>query len=215
MEPLEGEEEAMNSTSVDLESSVILNSSVNRSGLVRSNPSSIEASVQTDNPQPEIPLLGVVKNDRICTEAIKSACAMVSSTCGVSNEMSRKIVQIVAKKLHGHNPYLTPKEQFVSEHPEEAAVAAENFKPKERTYVIPSKRTIVDHKQVMASEHESEAALMLLKKESDTKATVHFDTTSRSNIDGEWPSIITRFTKGGESTDYCYSSRPRQTSSPC
>ena len=43
---------------------------------------------------------------------------------------------------------------------------------------------------------------MLLKKESDTKATVHFDTTSRSNIDGEWPSIITRFTEGGESTEY-------------
>ena len=45
MEPLEGEEDAMNSTSVDLESSVILNSRVNRSGLVRSNPSSMEASV--------------------------------------------------------------------------------------------------------------------------------------------------------------------------
>ena len=101
MEPLEGEEEALNS---DLESSVILNSSVNRSGLVRSNPSSMEASVQTDNPQPDRPLLCDVKNDRICTEAIKSACAMVSSTCGVSNEMSRKIVQIVAKELYGHDP---------------------------------------------------------------------------------------------------------------
>ena len=60
--------------------------------------------------------------------------------------MLRKIVQIVAKKLYGHDLYLTP-DQFVGEHPNEAAAAAESFKPKDITYVLPSKRTIADHKQ--------------------------------------------------------------------
>ena len=47
----------------------------------------------------------------------------------------------------------------------------------------------------MASENETEAAMLLFHKNSQTKSktTVHFDTTSRSNIDGEWPSIILRF----------------------
>ena len=51
---------------------------------------------------------------------------------------------------------------------------------------------------MLALELVSEAAMSLLHKDlaTNTKATVHFnitchfDTTSRSNIDGEWPSII-------------------------
>ena len=30
-------------------------------------------------------------------------------------------------------------------------------------------------------------------KKIDTKVTLHFDTTSRSRIDGEWPSLILNF----------------------
>ena len=194
------EEETMNSTSTSIDESMNLNSSINRSGLVRLAAPVMEASVQTENPQPDRPFLRT--SSRYCTDAIKSTCAMVSSTCGVSNEMSHKIVKIVAKELYGHDLYLTPDEQFLGEQPDEAAVADENFKPKDMSFVLPSKRTIADHKQVMASEIESEAALMLLRKECDTKVTIHFDTTSRSNIDGEWPTIITRFTKNGESTEY-------------
>ena len=37
---------------------------------------------------------------------------------------------------------------------------------------------------------------MLYEKEPGVKATVHFDTTSCSSIDGEWPSIILRFSSG-------------------
>ena len=55
-----------------------------------------------------------------------------------------------------------------------------------------------DHKQVLASEMETIAATMLLEKDGDTKSTIHFDTTSRSNIDGEWPSLILRFSNNVE-----------------
>jgi hypothetical protein len=40
--------------------------------------------------------------------------------------------------------------------------------------------------------------LALLDKETSVKAFIHFDTTSRNNMDGEWPSIILRFTNAEE-----------------
>ena len=69
--------------------------------------------------------------------------------------------------------------------------ANSNFK--DYKYVLPSARAIADHKQMLASEMESEAAAMLFRKYPNTKATVHLDiTTSQSIIYGEWPSIILR-----------------------
>ena len=119
---------------------------VNRSGLDRAAASIVEASVQTENPQPDCPLLRDLDDNRHCTKAIKSTSAMISSSCGVSKEISRRIIQIVAKGLYGHDLYLTP-DQFVGEHTDEAVAAAKSFKPKDMTYVLPSKRTIADHKQ--------------------------------------------------------------------
>ena len=51
---------------------------------------------------------------------------------------------------------------------------------------------------MLASEMEIIAAKTLYEKDPSVKATLHFDTTSRSSIDGEWPSIILRFSSGEE-----------------
>lgn len=197
------------------------NSFIFRSGLVRSTACTMDAMSQTDNPCPDRPHLRISK--RKCTDAIKSACAMVSATCGVSAEMSRKIVQVVTKELYGHNFYLSAIDQMDNEEEQHVcdpnpgedtscheilstSVSQEEYigegeqhekeevKPKDYTYVIASARTITDHKQMLATENESEAAVALSNKGEHTKATVHFDTTSRNNIDGDWPSIILRFT---------------------
>ena len=45
---------------------------------------------------------------------------------------------------------------------------------------------------------ERDAALALLAKVGPVKATLHYDTTSRNSIDGEWPSIISRFSDASE-----------------
>ena len=63
---------------------------------------------------------------------------------------------------------------------------------------MPSIRTVADYKQCQASKMEREAAIHLLNKESNVKATVHFDSTSHSSIDGEWPSLIIIFSNGQE-----------------
>ena len=74
----------------------------------------------------------------------------------------------------------------------------EGTNEKDRTYVLPSTRTVSEHKQFLATETETDAGLALLDKDISVKASIHFDTTSRSNIDGDWPSIILRFTDGEE-----------------
>ena len=49
---------------------------------------------------------------------------------------------------------------------------------------------------MQASQVERDAGLALLNKPNDVKTTLHYDTTSRCHIDGEWPSIILNFSDG-------------------
>ena len=46
---------------------------------------------------------------------------------------------------------------------------------------------------MQAAQEERDAGVALFRKDAGTKATLHFDTTSRNNIDGEWPSLILNF----------------------
>ena len=192
----EGGFNAMNSTMNS--DSLSLNTSFNRSGFVWLKPTGVSIGIQTYPVQADRPRLRIVK--RVSTEEIKSACATVSSICGVSAEMARKIVQITARELYGHTFYLTPEDQAAGEQLNSDAVAMEESgkEHKDYTYVVCSARTISDHKQVLASEMETLAAAVLLEKDDATKSTIHFDTTSRSNIDGEWPSLILRFSNNIE-----------------
>ena len=45
---------------------------------------------------------------------------------------------------------------------------------------------------------ERDASTALLHKRTDVKSTLHYDTTSRNSIDGEWPSITINFADGDE-----------------
>ena len=65
-------------------------------------------------------------------------------------------------------------------------------------YLLPSVRAISDYKQLQASEMKREAENALFNKNENSKAIIHFDTTGHSSTDGEWPSIILRFTDGLE-----------------
>jgi hypothetical protein len=172
---------------------VSLNVSVNRSGVSRWAPSVNEVASQTDEVNLERPRLRI--NQRVCTDQIKNTCVQLSSTCGVSTETARKCVQVVCQNLYGHRLYLTAEEQAKEEG---TSLYIGNTKEKDRKYVIPNTRTISGHKQYLAIENETDASLALIDMPDNVKAFIHFDTTSRDNIDGEWPSIILRFSDGVE-----------------
>ena len=164
----------------------------------------VECNTQTEACKADRPKLRI--NKKQSTDAIKSTCCKLSFICGVSLETSRKVVQVVCKNLYDHNVYLTPEKQSEGEQEifnqekqirnKKAPVTAEQYE--NYKFVLPSIRTIADYKQCKGSQMEREAAIHLLNKGLNVKATVHFDSTSRCSVDGEWPSLIIIFSDGQE-----------------
>ena len=60
-------------------------------------------------------------------------------------------------------------------------------------YVLQSARTILKYKYLQATQQETDAGVALFNNTKLGKVTLHYDTTSRSNTDGEWPSLILIF----------------------
>ena len=51
---------------------------------------------------------------------------------------------------------------------------------------------------MQASQIEKDAAIALLNKAKNVKVTVHYNTTTRSSLEGEWASITLKFSNGFE-----------------
>ena len=179
---VEDAELPLNST---MNSSVVTCQSLNRSGVVRKTTPVAESASQTEPVVIDYPQIR--KYERICTDEIKLACAKVSSVCGISVKSAILAVQTVCESVYGHKLYLNSESQ-ANEDPE--ATKSEK--------TLPSERTITDYKQMMASNEEMNAGLALYNKPTGIKVTMHYDTTSRNNIDGEWPAIIIAFSDGKE-----------------
>ena len=205
-------------------STVVLNQSLNRSGLTRKTTNYDEKCIQTDNCIVDIPPIRKTKN---CTNDIKAACTKVSVECGLSVEKSRVAVQTACKYLYHHDYYLNiddarksdgntlpPNEGTSTSIPSSSSsttttstststTAEDPTSPptkKKRIvsksdymdykYVLPSAKTIANFKQLQSADEERQAAIALLTKPDDVKTTFHFDTTSRSTIDGEWALLL-------------------------
>ena len=56
--------------------------------------------------------------------------------------------------------------------------------------IFPDKKTIANYKHSQSLQHEVEAAKALINKNKSSKAILHFDTTKRSRIEGDWVSLI-------------------------
>ena len=59
--------------------------------------------------------------------------------------------------------------------------------------VLPSEKSVNNFKPKKALTQEIIAAKALFSKKETTKMTLHYDTTSRSRIEGDWPSLIFNF----------------------
>ena len=83
---------------------------------------------------------------------------------------------------------------------EEETAPKETLSKKPRTlkdecyrYVLSSVKSINTYKHLKAMQQEIEAGEALMKKDNQTKVTLHYDTTFRSRIPGEWPCLILNF----------------------
>ena len=137
-----------------------------------------------------------VKN---CNIKIKTAIAVVSVKACVSVEKARVATQAVCENLYD-DKYLLKPEAVVSTSSEGEPLPSYSKKPRTKTdyeiykYVLPSAKAISSHKHSMAMSKEVKAATNLLSKdERKYKVTLHYDSTTRSRIDGEWHCIILNF----------------------
>ena len=130
------------------------------------------------------------RNRRVSTDAIKSRCVLPSSTCGISNERTRSChddCKGVTKKKIMENQRKLKKLRMMK---------IQIVRTTQMFFHLLRQLQIIN--KCWHWNLYQEAAMSLLHKDlaTNTKATVHFnitchfDTTSRSNIDGEWPSII-------------------------
>ena len=206
-----GEEDENDIHSDEEDSQLNLDRSVNRSGLRRVLTE--DASTQTTFGYIDKPS---IRGIRDCTPEIKQACVKVSVKCNISTAMATVAVQAVCEELYHHQYYLSKDEaiekdpnlqQYKQQPSEQQSKKRRLAEPKTATKplsnktdyipykdVLPSPRTLNDHKQLCAIKAESDAADALFNMDSATvRCTLHYDTTSRCQIDGEWPSIIFSF----------------------
>lgn len=148
-----------------------------------------------------------IRKTRNSSPRIKDAIATVSYRTALSVPMARVAFQAVCEKAYGHRYYLTPEEQLkfeptlesIPEEPESAEPISKKPRSAEQYQqnycnVIPSAKSCSSYKHTKALHQEMSAAKALqCIGLDDTRATLHFDTTRRSRIEGEWPSLILNF----------------------
>ena len=102
-----------------------LDSSLNRSGLVRSTGTTSDFSIQYDSTgtRPKI------QKTHNCTNKIKSTCAEVSVNCNISNQASLVADQTVCNSFYGHKYYLV-KEEAIEKDPSLEELRKESTAPK-------------------------------------------------------------------------------------
>ena len=114
-------------------------------------------------------------------------------------ETARKAVKTVCKHLYNHDFYLPIEEaqadtvEVCEPEPKRSKRPMTKKDYENYEFVLPSAKTISDYKYLQASQTESDVALAMIDKAEDVKITLHYDTTSRNSIDGEWPSIVINF----------------------
>ena len=59
--------------------------------------------------------------------------------------------------------------------------------------VLPSSKTINEQKQILALQNERNSAIALRDLQPGVNTTLHYDSTTRSKIDGDWTALILSF----------------------
>ena len=139
------------------------NTSISRSGHV------VQTEIYSEEKFDKPPLRKV----KVCTDEIKSTISSVSVHAEISIEMARIAAETFCKIFYGYQYYLSI-----------------NEKTQQYSDVFPDAKTIRNYKHDQALEREADAAIALLNNAHTSKAILHFDTTKRNIVEGDWPSLI-------------------------
>ena len=170
-----------------------------RSGKMRLTKSVKVASTQTEKlPPPTTP----IRNHRNCLPDVKKAIATTSSKASITTEQARRAFQATCEVFTKDKYYLSvddiPKEDYESDltspSKRKRPKSAEDYE--KYKYVLPSARVINREKHLQAIQVERNCALAMLDATSEDVITIHYDTTKRRRIQGEWTSLINQMSSG-------------------
>ena len=167
-----------------------LNYSVNRSGKIRSAVSTNEIGIQT----------GMINYDlrdgcKKFKDSIKIALAASSSAANISPEAARVAFKVATEKHLGLGYRLEAECLADGDEPQSKRphTSEEYSRYKD---VLPSSKTIRKMKHLMDIQEERNAALAILDTTPSDVVTLHYDTTTRKRLSGEWPSLIIQTSSG-------------------
>lgn len=140
---------------------------------------------------------------------VKDAIATASVRCAISIPKARVAYQAIMEKRFGHRYYISAEEQRKFE-PLLSVIVEEEEPPQTKhvkskddyaayKYVLPSNKVVASCKHEKALHQEIIAGNALGNLDTGTRVTLHFDSTSRSRIDGEWVALILNFLNDDES----------------
>jgi hypothetical protein len=185
-------EEEVEDEKEENEGGKIFSSSFNRSGCKRHIIDVKDVGTQTNNCNPNT--LVHIRKNRLFSDKIKNALVLACVDASITINQCRKAFKSISKNFYGIDYYLNvsevPEKNLVSKIPRKIT----DFQSYE--FVLPSYRTISEARHKLAIAAEGNAALALLEKNEDVKATLHYDTTSRKKIRGEQTSMILSFSNG-------------------
>lgn len=149
-----------------------------------------DKGIQAYYPETKIP---VIRKCKKTSEEVRNAIATISYRSGISVPKARVALQVACEILYGHKYLLNPPPlPTIPEGAEEPT----NKKPRNaQDYtryknVLPDVKSVNEYKHKKALYQEIHAANVLINKAQSSKITLHYDTTSRSRIEGEWPCLI-------------------------
>ena len=175
-----------------------------RSGNVRLTKCLIEVSTQTDNmPSQTTP----IRKNRNCFSDVKKAIAATSYKAGITTEQARRAFQATCEVFTKDQYYLSVDEMPIDNLNSNSRINRKRPKTKEDyekyKLVLPSARVINREKHLQAIQVERNCALAMLDADPDDVIAVHYDTTKRRCIQGDWTSLIVKI-----STGKCFRLRP-------
>ena len=161
----------------------------------------VDKNVQVNIKMPSYPIR-LVWN---ATYEILDTVAGVSTASGISVAKAQTATCDVCKRKYGDIYELELPKQ--SDEPrKKKSRTAEDYQL--YANVLPSEKSVNNFKPKKALTQEIIAAKALFSKKETTKVTLHYDRTSKSRIDGDWPSLIFNFKDIGPLECWMISLRP-------
>ena len=141
--------------------------------------------------------------------SVKDAISTASVRCAISIPKARVAYQAIMEKRYGHRHYISAEEQrkfepnLVDIEEEEEPQQPKRVRSKDDyaayKVVLPSEKVVGTFKHDQSLHQEITAGEALGNLDTGTRVTLHFNTTSRSRLEGEWPALILNFLNNDES----------------